>query len=723
MLGAYSSTLSVATAALVERIEACPRFADARIDDLPQVSTTQHEFAAALADARDHGRPVEQLGLLLLGRNAGFLATGREKHANALALALSYELAGVANRLGLYDLSLQVCELTAGLGDSDEQARMSLVKARALRGLGNYEDALTLYRRLLQEVRPNDAFWAARLFILMAKTAHNSQWRIGYYWELLRASRARLERLLEACGEGPAREDIMHELGKCYDGLAVAGVSQAQRREGASAEDLMEKSLTLGMQLNRWHSVLRRKFRRLQMRFSVSTDRMERERIVLQFTELLSELGGGRTDPRGLGVRCRQLADMHLSLDNVDEAAEYVGQALIFARKVSDFRTVVQAHLLGARLHFKCSDRGEFEQQLHQAKQGLDHLHQQHPEIEVEVLRQEARYRRVGGNAEGSLASWLRVIRVLERLEDRVLSDYDRHSAPEVDYCPAERRVLEPQEWGRLTSSLIHDYRLLSQSLKLSLEEAAGAAQHETWALTAEAQLDQQALYHQSVIHRLKNIANMSREAVVGPLDRVALSATDDRLSAILASARQMLRSLEEFHSETSQDLEVMARQVESVDVLRVASALNLSAERWLDPGLRYTAELAPGGRPLLLKCHRPLLHVVLMHLVENAARVARLKRPDATGAICLRVMCEEDSVGGSILVEDNAGSAEDLRLAVRHAQVRADDTTQPFASSLSGLHLALKFFKYFDSDVSVFERDGLTVLRVHLRRNFAFVQ
>jgi hypothetical protein len=179
-----------------------------------------------------------------------------------------------------------------------------------------------------------------------------------------------------------------------------------------------------------------------------------------------------------------------------------------------------------------------------------------------------------------------------------------------------------------------------------------------------------------------------------------------------------MLSELRAFQQSNLDDVAMMARKQEKVDVLEVAKNLSLGVELLLDNSFTYEYGLLDeSSESLVLMCHRPLLQIVLLHLLENSARVLRRTGAPARGLIRLKCARSRDGSGGIIQVEDSAGATEELEAGVRAVQGKL--STIGLSADHSGLYQALRFFRYYSSTIKVSQLGGFTILKIHLNQDF----
>jgi hypothetical protein len=694
---------------LYEGFERSETFSDALDPPTRPLSDLAGALDDALQSCARHRNDLLTLACLLVAQRSGLL-DGPDRTGDL------FQTSRLCQHFGLYEASIATCRKAAAHADPQLAKEVALTEAKARRGLGQYEAAQAIYRSLLHE-SAGDALWEARLLLNLAKVTHNDQWRNGYYRAMIKIVFARLEILASAAPDDPL---VLHWLGICHDAIAsiefefalsAPETIAAERSDITQAFHALETAILLGERTPRYNSLLRRQLRSLYFKFRVTPDPAERDRLCDQFEELIPRLGSSMTDPRGLGLRYSQLAEMLAAVGRHLEAADAIHLALMNARRVSDWRVLVRTHLRAARMiRAQNGNHGLVEQHLGAARKAIDRLDGQHPELELDIDREEAHQFLRAGKYDQSLERLEHANSVLLRLETRVARDVELHTT--ADFRPEERRTLTSDEWSKLTASLVTDYQLVSAQLRANLQQMATLAQNRARAEGLESQIDFLVDYQRGWHHRLKNLMVLSNRHVLGVLRDTSLATPAMRGPVELLA--NTLNQVREWAEETQHDIDLLERNVAQPRSMREAiESIRIHAEKVSDPSLKVLLEPDSPPDDFYLRCHGPLLNQAITHLVENAARVVS-EHGSKDHQVTLRIQLRRNASGaatGVFEIEDTAGRAELLRAALR----TIDGNERPLralSKGVSGLYLACRFFRRFSAKSRVEERpSGKTAL------------
>jgi hypothetical protein len=729
---------------LAQKIEGLARYAEynpygAHSSPCEEKPTSPYKIdvvETVLSEELASTNPLSALACLFVAHNSGTFAShpGASIEDTRTSSELLLQLADMANKFGFFDVACRVCRELELIDPDLLSKKRGVVEARALRGIGLYEEAQNIYRKLL--LCEEDELEQAALLIYMAKLAHSFQWRTGYYRELLNAAVTRLERML--LQRSFSKDDeIKHLLGICYDSLAdvrmehsIALPEPERDAEIAEVRKLMDESIRLGNEVGRWNSILRREFRKMKLEFNLTTDTGTQREIARLFEDRIPSLGGGSGNPRGAAVRLGQLAQMQFVLGEYEEAAFRADQSRVLALKVSDWRVRAQSSLLMARIcTYGVARSYTFDDYIQDAKSALGHLNGQHPEIAFEVFRVDASSKRWSGGATQAITAGRQIVQVLEQLEKRVASDYERHTAPRSKYCPAERIRLNDEEWALLASSLMRDYLLISRRINEALREATELADQSARKTARETSMAKLARYHDGVQHRLKNIINMAESSLLEPLKLINIqnlrADTLESLENVRSGAELLFRALRKYEREAVVERGFFSQPLVEENVLDVARGLDITWELRADPTLDYEADCIENRQPLLLECHAPTLRLELTNLVENAARAIRKNPRIKQGLIRVRLAAPQNGKPGIIQVEDNAGRCDELEKAIKSflEVMEGEPSANLAVLRRSGLYHTLDFFRAYNSRVSVSFNNPFTVLRIEIERTVPFHQ
>jgi hypothetical protein len=709
-------------AALQEFIPRLTEFTDIE-PVLPRVPSALADLPSALVRC-DEQRSASLALLCLLVADAHARLRPEDYH----------RLVHLSIAFGLYDRACHACrQLLATPLDSRETFAVRSLEAKALRGLGKYAEAREAYRAMLKNC--TDEFEQTGLLLNLAKVAHTSEWRTGYYQSMLNTLLGRLRTQLVNTAAEQHRHRLRYWLGVCLDSCAkvaletgftvppTAGLGRdGQHRPDAkdrcvspSPEQMLQEAIEIAETDGPQGSLQRRLLHDCYFKFHCAVSIDDKRVIARRFERILEELGS-QSDPRGLGVRYGQLLEINTHLGFLDRATHCATHALRFARLVGDWRALARNHLRAARLtRARGLPFADFEQHVVMARLAIKRLGGQHPEIEIEIERENTQQlQSIGRLRESNLS--LSVVRgILDRLEDRVLADFHEHSLPEDKFCPPERALLTPAEWSRLTASLVVDYRMLSTQLRDALEQASRFAAWSAREESVENQLWVLGDYMDSVEHWAKHVVNTIRGPAILPvLQHAAEADRTGPLGSVVRTIENQLEIIEQERDRVRHDLSIIKNaESKRVSVKEVCNNLDLTRERSLEPPI--TIELPEQCEDdFELVSQEPLLRQAVMHLAENAA-VAVHERAGMERRIKIRVSRELTPEGrrfGVLEIEDTGGGAARLSAAVE--RVRGTAITSPSATRVSGLFIAHRTFRKFAATFNVFERpSGVTALRI----------
>ncbi|HMK83909.1 MAG TPA: hypothetical protein VK503_09340 [Candidatus Bathyarchaeia archaeon] len=716
------------------RIETFSHF-DFSSFDPPNIEGSNVNEALSYCSSEPSG--LRELCCLIIADTSGLINT-----LDTLEIArYKLWLAQLAHDFGLFSLAKEtshrgIAELPKNrTWTSEFKDKFLLVIAKADRALGRYQDAFSTYRHILMNSwTSGDNIMIAYVLLMMGKTAHNHQWRTGYYRHLVSCAKDRLNNLY-------AHGILSNELGLsalleyllaiCYDILVEVEFDMARTWESKDLtninqchlEELLKRAEELSKRAGKPNQLLRVGFRSAFIRFYLTKERKTQLSILEEYRNLMLEQEQSRGERRGLGVRYGQFGRMLLAVEQWDEACHYLRKAKFVARQLSDWRTLAANALQLARWAFLTghSNRtcGEYFREALGALRELQRLddfdsgelcNSMHPEIEVAILQEKARQLYHRGDYVESMHELDKARCTLQLLESRLLQDYNGFTDTKEGTPLPESKILTEIEWEAMRNSLMVDYQLFSAQMRQIHDQlqmlASISARHESEAK----QLD--VLFHHStfLLHRLKNIQSSGIEQIGESIQFLkSVSSNEDCTVHILKihdSIQGVFSYISKWREEVEQDVDNLRRLSSDVivqDVLESVQSLRFELEQ--DPNLNITVDKNLEDNPdrFVLRCYRPLFEDTVITLVENSARILREGPRNRRKEIVLRAYTSIDlefGKSGFIEIEDSAGRVEDL--------------AKGLVNSSGGLYLTRRFFERFNAKLSAVRAcDGNTILRI----------
>ena len=658
-------------------------------------------------------RALAELAFYIVVDNSGYIS--HLQHRDLIGYVQ------LARDFGLFEKALS---LTSNMSseDGDESFKVALLRAKGFRGCSRYEDARAIYHNLLR-THVDAQSQSARVLLHLAKLSHSFEWRVGTYRHLILCARSRFVSMLDdPLGD---EADCRHRAAVCDDCLATVDYEDFKIAQPHGAdhgpvlarilsrlENAVEQAKDSG-QVNAW---LRRKFHYLNVLFDATPEQEPRREVIRKFARLTLELRKDDSHARGVAVRLGQLADMQMRVGDYGESEDYLHEALLVGRQVSDWRSVTENHVRLAWLQVLLRrKRSEFSEQLNLARQSLTKLDGKHPELELKVFSCAAEEARLSGMMAESLLAFQALTRLLDRLQLRIELDVESATNDASEHF----FFLTPTEQAKTQGALLTDYRILANIQKSTFRSMSELTAQATRVTSLEQYEDLLAIHSSSVLHRLKNITEISREAILRPLRGMPVS-QPQALRAI-ETVNCIFDDIRTWENEIAADLRLMGDSV-LMDLRLIVDDLKASLhfETLRDPDLVVVWPQHDQIPDVMIECYPPIFKQAIISLIENAARIAYLHAPDRNAMVNIRFMFVGDRqrfVG--IEIRDNGANADSLRrelealelipvTAPRRTPSRAEHRT-------SGLLLAAKVFAPLGAEYAVDteENGAITMLRI----------
>jgi tetratricopeptide (TPR) repeat protein len=235
-------------------------------------------------------------------------------------------------------------ELPRSTGRQREQEWVVLLRtrAKALRNLGRFEDALDAYRGSLELAYSLKLGTEVAVGLLQIGKLYGSYLdQQSLYTAFVEEARARLEKELRALSFA-ASARCLYFLAICHDALGQANRARDRQR----ALEHFFKAIRLNRRIRRHNGIARAICHASYCLFTAGEDTMRQLRHFEFGIELVSR---NPMEERGLGVRWVQYAEMLHHLGR-PEAQECLREGKRIAHAYSDFRTVAKACLTEARI-------------------------------------------------------------------------------------------------------------------------------------------------------------------------------------------------------------------------------------------------------------------------------------------------------------------------------------------------------------------------------------
>ncbi len=640
----------------------------------------------------------------------------------------NFQLSRLANNLGFYFLSRDICQNTLNfIGkynevSSDLVRSILLVKARAFRGLGEYNRAIEVYGNLLLKQSNNEELEKAYLLLYMGKTAHNHLWRAGFYKYLTQFATKRLE-LLKISESDPTSNLQKKYLAICLDSQAMIGyeVASYSPKSQYGVEFLREinqkwsKAIELMIFVGGDNSVLRIRMRQAFANFQyVGAD--DRKLHLATFRCALDELELDVNEKRGLAVRYGQYAEMLAKIGDFEAAKDYLRRSILLSEKYSDWRTLANNQLRYARLLIQingCIE--EIVMSLNNALDKLKNIEQLHPDIGFNIYIEFANVYQRASDYTKSLAYLNKASDILIELEERLISDHDILTSPNNyrDNGFAVLRnsnILTKEELLELQAALVIDYRLLSALQRKVLADIERLRPASTRHLLMQSQLKFMAEGTIMQRHRFKNSIEDWKDNLLEKLHNLSAKAKGTELgrelAGIIFNATETSHVIEKAVASLTQRSPADGISFTSINkTLRKIS--ELSYLNYYDPHLSIQCDFLDENG-FELECYPDNLEDALYNLVENAAQILRSLAQQPKHTIWLRSSWFESSKTadgqGIIEIEDDAGKYEEFNLKWQSL----------ISERNGGLKYTSTFFQRFDGQMELVKSiHDNTVIRI----------
>ena len=636
-------------------------------------------------------------------------------------------LCRLSNNLGFYFLSRDVCNVTLGLVYNESSVdvkfmrSMGLAKARACRGVGEYNEAINIYGELLVNHKENEELSKARFLLYMGKTAHNHLWRAGFYKFLTKFATKRLQNL-DSCGDDTVEHLRRKYLAICLDSQAmieyeVASYYTNSRNEEKLLQEInlqWTKAIELMSSIDGGNSILRMKMRRAFANFQCL--RAEARTIhLISFRDALDELVMYPNDKRGLAVRYGQYAEILTSLEDFCSAKEYLRRALVFSEKYADWRTLANNQLRYARLLLQTNASvDEVAMSLNVALDKLKNIEQPHPDIEFNIYMEFAKLYQQNSDYTKGLSYLEHASDILVELEERLINDHEVLTAvngyEKSGFAVLTMgNILSKEELLELQSALVIDYRLLSALQRQVLADIDRLRPASTRHLLMKSQLKFMAEGHILQRHRVKNSITDWKDNLLDKLYILEKKSDGDfgkELREIIFEATETGHVMEKAVASLTSEKPVEGTPFTSVnDTLRNIS--NLTYLKHYDPHLVVKCDFDESN-DFEIECYPSNLENALYNLVENAAQLFKRSNLTSNHIVWLRSRWVDSSdisdCKGCIEIEDNAGKYEEFKNKW-HSMLYERN---------GGLKYTNTFFRRFDGQLELSQKvNGNTVISI----------
>ncbi len=218
-------------------------------------------------------------------------------------------------------------------------------RAKSLRNLGSFADALSCYRDAIDLAIKSGYQSDASIFLLLVgKLCGSYLGQRSLFSSLVEEAKSRLENELNSFS-GPNNERIrlIHYIAICLDALGQA----YSENDPVRAEQHYKEAFRLNWKIRRMNGMSRVRchYNYLKFEKAKGNDRLQ---YVNGFNKGLKLLLNSSIDERGLGVRYVQYATMLNQINNNAEARRYLDRGKAIAKKYSDFKTLVRASVASA---------------------------------------------------------------------------------------------------------------------------------------------------------------------------------------------------------------------------------------------------------------------------------------------------------------------------------------------------------------------------------------
>lgn len=646
-------------------------------------------------------------------------------------------LAGISLQFGLFDTVIEVCEDIRQEPIKGNQINslmwvLRLREAKALRGLGRYEEALEVYISLLQNYGTSNELRKAFLLLTMGKTCHNHLWRLGLYGRLVEMAIRRLKRLYKVNNDHAfPQEALKRYLSICLDSRAFLEFEHRQRR-GAFPQGLSTKEVTaawklplaLATEVGAKNGELRMRCRSAYAAYFTANKMQERTEAFGLFEQALREIEADDDEIRGHAVRYGQFSDILLAEGMSEQAIAYADRSIRISEWISDWRTYTRAQIRKARIYRIMGRKGE---ESHwacaNAESALKKLKQTHPELEVDIQVERFKYYRAMGNFEECRPPLHRCRSVLEELEVRLSDDLEGLQKKGREKSPIQIgnvKLDDPTILTREERRSIRDAAFADFQLFASLQKQVLVDIDQSTALA----LDQEArrlhvLFWQDLVlgqgHSIKGaITSVSEDLKKRCQEAIPIAPT--------ALERKKLEELLEHVKNGTKTLVDQANHLTSAykqEGLEYVSVRETALKAIQSPILVLVNPLAkvvhhstPRSyqQDFEIKCVPAIFEMVLVSLLQNSLEA--LKRNTENGAGIVRLgtgwlkSSDAELARGIIEIEDNAGAFEEL-VSKWNSNSRTG----------FGLTQASLFFGKYSAQCSALNTRNNTVFRIELPR------
>lgn len=418
-------------------------------------------------------------------------------------------------------------------------------KAKALRNMGKFDEALGGYRAALAGLDPNQDHAAiGRDLLLIGKVYGNYLGQRSMFMAILQEVTDRLRRAERMDGGAEDHGLLQYCWTVCLDALGQAHAATDPTRAHAYFTEALARNEAIG----RPNGVSRNLCHLARLHFADS-DHAERCEQLDMFRRGLELLEQDDAEERGLAIRRLELAEMLSSLGDTTGAQASFDSAWHLARKYSDARTLARVALLSSRIMPSGRDAGEEEMFLEEAAT----VAAEHRLLLLEVqLNQRRALLRLAGKAAGS-----------------PLDLFSRNRAIFLELIGGIRTVRDAleNEASRLPEFLLlspPSQRTLSHTLSLDTERVVEAMDSSMYAAIEAVSINESRRQETLLV----GVANAVAAGLVHDIKGVIYGGAADRLAAAAASLKETASSLPvaiDGHPNVIANLEHVADEVSKI--------------------------------------------------------------------------------------------------------------------------------------------------------------
>ncbi len=646
----------------------------------------------------------------------------------------AYDYACVARDLGIYEIT---CAITTELlkreyysTEIDQSIwKYRYLYARALRGVGQPENALEQYFLLLKESK-GDFLLEAKALLMIGKAYHSNFWRLSFYEFFVKAALKRLkkEQGSKDISEFKAKE-IMRVMGITLDAFANLKLERHIVINGMSPDEALfydlakiwEKSISITNKVGKYESDSRVRCRRAYAQFLLSEKTEYKDEAYNIYVETVSNISS--LNLRGLAVREGYLADMLIEYGNLEKAEQKLIQACEYSEKLSDWRTYAKNQIRLSKLWQKRRgiDRNTVLSSLDAAERALSRTGEpQFPELLVDVYMERANFHKANGEHDEARVELLNAVNVLIKLE-KELSSFEQALLSSnncfglVNYFNS---LLTTKEYKRVQKAMDSDFRLLARLQNKLL----GNISRQYSFLKEEAVKKKSLLFWYEMTigqghHLTSTIKNLKDDIVydlenigkeVDGIDHAKLISFKDKYSTRLSSLKNSISS--QSHSMSS--LEIKFVDVASV----VTDVCNYWRPIFSAEGVevQFDFHRATDEKLFELQCVPGVLEMIVAELIQNSYKAIRSSQVlEHKGIIRLQVAWKLKGKGeidyGVLLCSDNSGRYSELE----HAYSDSSNNRNG-----EGVTLIKLFFSKFQAKPFLHQgNDGRSTIEIRVER------